>query len=99
MLNKSELVKILETISRDKKLDPDEAMKLTEHLLELFRQRPIIREVPTPCPYPHYPLQPFIFPDPNPDPYYRDYTTVTTLRLSSTIVDPSSTMPDPALDF
>ncbi len=66
-VNKVELVKILETISKDGDLEPDEAMKLTEELLQLFRQKPIIREVPTPCPYPHYP-QPYIFPDPYPYP-------------------------------
>lgn len=60
-MNKVELVKILEIISRDKGLDPDEAMKLTEHLLELFRQKPIIREVPTPYLYPHYPMPPTTF--------------------------------------
>ena len=60
MLNKTELVKILETISRDKKLDPDEAMKLTEHLLELFRQKPIIREVS--YNRPHYPNETPIYP-------------------------------------
>lgn len=96
-VNKAELVKILEVISKDEDLEPDEAMKLTEELLQLFRQKPIIREVPTPCPYPHYP-QPYVFPDPNPNPYYPDCTPVVTF-WSSTIVDPSSAMPDPALNL
>lgn len=113
-VNKVELVKILETISKDEDLEPDEAMKLTEELLQLFRQKTIIREVPNPCPYPHFP-QPYVFPDPYPypprTPYWTDPTTYgdktgdpmpkrgITICYSTEIIPASQCMPDPILSF